>query len=99
MCFPTGEHMRIRIISGLAWVGAIAIAQMPKPGPRQMAARTIPVPTTVSPQIQQLIAAPLSPTWNVIPKTAEGWKQQVKEAAEAAIKTLSALRQELHVKV
>jgi len=64
-----------------------------------MPARTIPVPTTVSPQIQQLIAAPLSPTWNVIPKTAEGWKQQVKEGADATIKTLPALRQALHVKV
>ena len=36
-----------------------------------MPARTIPVPDTVSPQMQKLIAAPLSPTWNVIPNTAE----------------------------
>ena len=96
--------MQIRTSLGIAWIAGlalitIALGQTPKGGPRQMAARTIPVPATVSPQIQQLIAAPLSPTWNVIPKTAEGWKQQVQEAAEAAIKTLPALRQELHVKV
>lgn len=64
-----------------------------------MAARTIPVPSTVSPQIQQLIAAPLSPTWNVFPKTNDGWKQMAKENADAAAKALPALRQELHVKV
>ena len=46
-------------------------------GPRIMPARTIPVPDTVSPQMQKLIAAPLSPTWNVIPKTAAEWKAQV----------------------
>ncbi len=91
--------MRIRIIFGLAVIVVLAIAQTPKPGPREMAARTIPVPTTVSPQIQQLIAAPISPTWNVFPKTNEGWKQLAKEAADATVKTLPALRQELHVKV
>lgn len=49
--------------------------------------------------MQQLIGAPLSPTWNVIPKTAEEWKEQVNAAATAAVRTLPALRQALHVKV
>jgi hypothetical protein len=39
------------------------------PVPRDLPARTIPVPDTVSPQMQKLIAAPLNPAWNVIPKT------------------------------
>jgi len=64
-----------------------------------MPARTIPVPDTVSPQIKKLIAAPLPPTWNVIPKTAEEWKQQVDAGAAAAMQTLPALRKELGVKV
>ena len=46
-----------------------ATAQIPSPGPRELPARTIPVPETVSPQMQKLIAAPLVPTWNVIPNT------------------------------
>src|SRR5579872_2771598 len=75
------------------------IAQNPAPGPRNMPARTIPVPDTVSPQMQKLIAAPLSPTWNVIPKTAEEWKAQVAAGAAATIKTLPALREKLGVKV
>ena len=64
-----------------------------------MPARTIPVPNTVSPQIQKLIAAPLSPTWNVIPKTPAEWKAQVAAGAAATMKTLPALREKLGVKV
>ena len=64
-----------------------------------MPARTIPVPDTVSPQIQKLIAAPLPPNWNVFPKTPEEWKQQVDAGAAAAMQTLPALRKELGVKV
>jgi monoterpene epsilon-lactone hydrolase len=69
------------------------IAQNSTPGPRNMPARTIPVPDTVSPQMQKLIAAPLSPTWNVIPKTADEWKKQVNAGAAAAMQALPALCQ------
>ncbi len=64
-----------------------------------MPARTIPVPDTVSPQMQKLIAAPLSPTWNVIPKTTEEWKAQVAAGAAATMQALPALRAKLGVKV
>ena len=64
-----------------------------------MPARTIPVPDTVSPQIQKLIAAPLPPNWNVFPKSPEEWKQQVDAGAAAAMQALPALRKELAVKV
>ncbi|PYR55541.1 MAG: alpha/beta hydrolase [Acidobacteria bacterium] len=49
-------------------------AQTPARGPLEVPARTLPVPTTVSPEMQALIAAPLSATWNVIPKSADEWK-------------------------
>ena len=75
----------------------MAIAQTPVR--RNVPARTIPVPDTVSPQMQKLIAAPLNPAWDVIPKTADEWKAQVNASAAAALQTLPALRQELHVKV
>src|ERR1700690_4610683 len=65
---------------------------------RDQPARTIPVPDTVSPELQHLIAQPLNPAWNVIPKTADEWKAQVNASAAAALQTLPALRQELHVK-
>ena len=77
-----------RLTPGLACVAAaialsatVAIAQAPTQGAREVPAKTVPVPDTVSPQMQKLIAAPLTPTWNVIPKTAEEWKAQVNAGA------------------
>ena len=75
-----------------------AIAQT-APGARELPARVVPVPDTVSPQMQKLIAAPLTPTWNVIPKTADEWKAQVNAGAEATVRGLPALREALRVKV
>jgi epsilon-lactone hydrolase len=69
------------------------------PGARELPARSVPVPDTVSPQMQKQIAAPLTPTWNVIPKTAEEWKAQVNAGAEATMRGLPALREALRVKV
>ena len=63
-----------------------ATAQTPSPGPRELPARSVPVYDTVSPQMQKQIAAPLTPTWNVIPKTAEEWKAQVNAGAEATVR-------------
>jgi acetyl esterase/lipase len=67
--------------------------------PREVPAKALPVPETVSPQIQKQIAAPLTPTWNVIPTSAEGWKEQVKAGYDATMKGLPALREALNVKV
>ena len=75
------------------------IAQTPTPGPREMPARTIPVPDTVSPQMQKIIAAPLTPTWNVIPNTPEEWKAQVNAVTVAAMQGLPGLREAPHVKI
>ncbi len=70
----------------------------PLPG-RALPARTIPVPETVSLEIQALIAAPLNPLWNVIPKTADEWKAQVSAGADATLRTLPAMRERLGVTV
>jgi epsilon-lactone hydrolase len=78
---------------------AQAIAQAPASGPREVPAKTVPVPETASPQIQKQIAAPLTPTWNVIPTTPEGWKEQVNAGYQATMKGLPALREALNVKV
>lgn len=69
------------------------------PGAHQVPAKTVPVPDTVSPQMQALIGAPPPPTWNVIPTTAEEWKAQVNAGAAATIRGLPALREALHVEV
>src|SRR4051812_49853407 len=86
-------------VAVLALLAPLAGAQTASQGARELPARSVPVPETVSPQMQKLIGAPLSPTWNVIPKTAEEWKAQVNAGAEATVRTLPALREALRVKV
>jgi acetyl esterase/lipase len=76
-----------------------APAAVAVPGTRELPARTVPVPDTVSPQMQALIGAPLSPTWNVIPKTAAEWKAQIDAASAVVMSGLPALREALGVKV
>lgn len=65
-------------------LAVVAIASVPAPrvgtaqtsaqAPLEVPARTVPVPTTVSPEMQALIGAPLSGNWNVVPKSADEWK-------------------------
>lgn len=64
---------------------------------RKVPARQMPVPDTASPQLQQLIAAPLPPTWNTHPKSAEEWKAFVQARAQFALKGLPALREKMKV--
>src|SRR3954470_12567161 len=64
---------------------------------RDIPARQIPVPETASPQLQQLIAAPLSPIWNTHPKSAEEWKAFVQARAQMTLKGLPALREKMNV--
>src|ERR1700754_3025399 len=42
---------------------------------RNIPARTLPVPDTVSPALQAVIAAPYPLGWDVIPQTAAEWKK------------------------
>jgi len=90
---------RICATAALALVAPLAGAQTSPQSSRDLPARSVPVPDTVSPQMQKLIGAPLTPTWNVIPKTAEEWKTQVNAGYEATMKSLPALREALGVKV
>jgi hypothetical protein len=38
-------------------------AQTSAPGAREVPAHTVPVPDTVSPQMQEIIGAPINPNW------------------------------------
>jgi epsilon-lactone hydrolase len=89
-------------IAGLLASAPAALAQSNSQSdlaPRNVPARSIPVPDTVSPQMQKIIAAPLSPTWNVIPKTPEEWKDRSTAESAAASAKLPGLRERMHVKV
>jgi epsilon-lactone hydrolase len=82
---------------------AVLVVGIAVPGvaqaPREVPARSLPVPDTVSPQLQKVIAAPINPNWDFVAKTPQEWKVQADTAAAAAVKALSALREQLHVKV
>src|SRR5260221_4214867 len=66
---------------------------------RDVPAKALPVPDTVSPQIQKVSGAPLSQTYNQIPPTNEEWKKQIGGVEAATAKGLPALRDALKVKV
>src|SRR3989440_5110560 len=86
--------MRITIAVSLALAAAAAGAQT-----LQVPAKSLPVPDTVSPQMQKLIGAPLNPAHNQIPATPEEWKKQIGGVEAATAKSLPALREALNVKV
>jgi monoterpene epsilon-lactone hydrolase len=89
-------HFALLAVSLISFLTTLIAQNQP---PRILPARTIPVPDTVSPQMQSLIGGPLSPTWNVIPKTAAEWKAQVDAGAAAAMAVMPALRNQLGVTV
>ncbi len=68
------------------------------PGPRTVPGRRIPVPGTVSPEFQAVIAAPYkTPAWNADPDNAAEWKALVAKLAVQTAAPLPALRERLGV--
>jgi acetyl esterase/lipase len=80
---------------GSGLVSPSILMQTAAPGPRELPARSLPVPTTVSPEMQTLVGAPLSANWNTAPKTVEEWKPL---AAPSAGRGLPALRDRFKVR-
>src|SRR4051812_6097653 len=87
------------ICVGIAAFAPGAIAQPASNGGFEVPTRSLPVPDTVSPQVQKLIAAPLRPGWNVLPKTGEEWKPVSEAGAANTIRNLPGLTERLKVKV
>lgn len=85
------------LVAALSLAGPV-LAQGASNGGAQVPARTFPVPDTVSPQIQKLIAAPLRPGWDVLPKTGEEWKPVSEAGAAGTIRNLPGLTERLKVK-
>jgi monoterpene epsilon-lactone hydrolase len=90
---------RIVVAAAFQFAAAVACAQSVPLAPREVPAKTIPVPNTVSPELQQIIAQPLRTAWNTPPTTPEGWKQLAESIRAAAAPNVEAMRQRLKVKV
>ena len=67
--------------------------------PREIPARSLPVPGGVSPDLQRHIAAPYARGWNVIPRDAAAWKQLASESSAGAAPSIAAIKQRLGVQV
>src|SRR5689334_20065099 len=63
----------------------------------QVPARSLPVPTDVSPEMQRIIGAPRNPAWNVLWKTGEEWRAAANKRAEGTLQTIREMRGRLHV--
>lgn len=77
---------------------AIQNAANAKPGPRTVPGRSIPVPNTVSPELQATIAAPYRvPAWDANPKSAAEWKDIISRLAAAGASAQKVVREKLGV--
>jgi acetyl esterase/lipase len=87
----------VAIVAMAVVSGAGGGGQAPAPGPREVPARTLPVPDTVSPEMQKLVAAPPQANWNDVPKTPEEWNAIGSRRGNGA--SLAAMRERLGVKL
>ncbi len=80
-----------------ATLEAIQNAANATPGPRAVPGRSIPVPHTVSSQLQAAIAAPYSASWDIDPKSAAEWKALIDRSPDAAVAVQKSVREKLGV--
>jgi acetyl esterase/lipase len=64
---------------------------------REVPARRVPVPGTVSPQMQKIIGAPLRLNWDLTPRSGEEWKPIADALAAANISALPGMFERLNV--
>ena len=100
----TPFHQLRRVAVGFAFAMVLTIvpfvandvtSQTNSNEPRGVPARNIPVPNTVSPEMQALVAAAPAGNWNSAPTTVDEWK---KLSAPSPGRNLPALRDRLGVK-
>ncbi|WP_045837737.1 alpha/beta hydrolase [Hyphomicrobium sp. 99] len=60
---------------------------------RQLPARSLPVPGTVSEGLQAVIAAPYPPGWNALPEDSATWKDLAAKSAAGAAPAIAAIRE------
>src|SRR6202521_152104 len=85
---------------GFAAMEALENAANGKAGPRTVPGRVIPVPDTVSTQLQATIAAPYRvPAWDADPKSAAEWKGLINRLAGEGETARRAARERLGVTI
>ncbi|MFA5956413.1 alpha/beta hydrolase [Hyphomicrobium sp.] len=67
--------------------------------PRLIPARELPVPKTVSPELQAVIGAPYPLGWNDVPQDSTGWKDLAFKSAASVANSITAIRDHFSLKV
>lgn len=67
--------------------------------PRDLPARRLPVPGTVSGQLQAAIAAPYPPGWNDVPQTAAAWRTLAEQSARDVMPFVQEIREGFRLKI
>ncbi len=79
--------------------GAPVLARTGTPGVRDIPARPLPVPDTVSPAMTPVVAADLPPGWATVPESPAAWRAMAAASAEGAGPVLDAIQARLGVTV
>ena len=88
-----------RPLIALVAAATLGIAQAQPLAPRDEPAKVIPVPGTVSPAMQAVIAQPLRANWNNPPSTPEAWTTLVSQLEQATVPTVQPMADRLHIKI
>ena len=100
---PLRKH-RVRsataaVVAGLTGAAIVHAQTTPPLAPRNAPAKTLPVPDTVSPAMQAIIAQPLRTNWDKPPTTPEGWKALSDSFATLAAPQIGPMAERLRVRV
>src|SRR3979490_3534605 len=87
------------LCAAMGMAGSSAARAQSEAGMRNVPARSVPVPSTVSPQMAKIIGAPLRTNWNLLPKSGEEWKPVADAGAAGTIKNVPGMMERLHVTV
>lgn len=82
-----------------ALIASPALAQAQAQAPRDVPAKSIPVPGTVSPAMQAIIAQPLRAKWNEPPTTPDGWAAYAKAGEDAITPNVAPMAERMHVTI
>ena len=96
------HHTRVLLLAAGAAIAfaSPAFAQNAAPlAPREVPTKSIPVPGTVSPAMQAIVAQPLRTNWDKPPTTPAGWTELVKQLESATSAQVAPMAERLHVKI
>src|SRR5215469_14402639 len=97
---PLNRWTKLMVASApMAALPAVAMAEDAPLAPRDVPAKSLPVPTDVSPGMQKFIAAPLNPDWNKLWKTGEEWRKAADKMDEGIVPTIPAMAERLQGKI